>query len=426
MLCPDCGGPRATPAPIDAFVCVHCHSHADYSDPILPAPSGLSCMVAAASRREQLKPLIRGRLHILSVSLRSSTRGQYSDSRRSFIEFCRELDVAPFPCSPAMLMDFAVYCIHVKQLDSSTMMLKLRAVGAFYDYVRTRLCFRHVRSPLRDPELLELTRSLGANFKKAGGGRIAISAAELVGLFRLGFVTRTRRGRWARLFGLCLNFAMLRSTAVGSVRVCYSVSVGADGTEFITFLPGSEVSISYDASIDGEAITFTILSDKNVDARRAAEDGGRRAYVPGALPHLGIFFASELRSYLLDLRPPSGGPLLLYPDKKGHGFSVKPSRSFNTYLREAYRRAFPDVLPEYLQRLGSHSGRKTLAQLLWDAGFSRQLIATAGGWFIKREAVDLYFRTSAALILKALLSLTLDVVTVAGPGPMPLPPHQRT
>jgi hypothetical protein len=304
------------------------------------------------------------------------------------------------------------------------MALRLRAVGAYYEYVRTRLCFRHVRNPLRDPELLELMRMLGANFKKAGGGRIALSAAELYGLFRHGFTTRTRRGRWARLFGLCLNFAMLRSTAVSELRVSYRVVVAHDGTESVSFLPDSEVFTHHDASIGALAVTFVIRSDKNVDARRAAEDGGRRAFVPGALPNLGIAFASDLCEYILALRPPSGGPLLVYPDKKGYGFAPKPCRSFNTYLREAYRRAFPDVIPEYLTRLGSHSGRKTLAQMLWDAGFSRQLIATAGGWFIKREAVDLYFRTSASLILRALLTLSLDASPTAT-GPFTLPAHQR-
>lgn len=403
---------------------MHCHSHADYSDPLLPPPSGLSASAAAVSRKGLLKPLIRGRLHILSVSLRTSTRAQYSGSRASYLTFCRELDIAPFPSSPAMLMDFAIHCIHVLKLDSSTTALRLRAIGAYYEYVRTRLCFRHVRNPLRDPELLELMRMLGANFKKAGGGRIALSAAELFGLFRQGFVTRTRRGRWARLFGLCLNFAMLRYTAASELIVCYRVDVLSDGTETVTFLPDSEVFIYSDASIGAEAVTFVIRSDKNVDARRAADDGGRRAFVPGDLPKLGIAFAFELRSYLLAIRPPSGGPLLVYPDKKGYGFAPKPSRSFNTYLRESYRRAFPDVLPEYLARIGSHSGRKTLAQLLWDFGFSRQLIATAGGWFIKREAVDLYFRTSASLILRALLTLSLDASAPAS-GPFSLPAHQR-
>ena len=130
--------------------------------------------------------------------------------------------------------------------------------------------------------------------------------------------------------------------------------------------------------------------------------------MPGDLPALQIALASDLRSYLLDLRPPSGGPLCAYPDKKGVGFSSKASQSFNTYLREAYKKAFPDVSAAYLSRIGSHSGRKTLSQLLWEHGFSRQLIADAGGWYIKREAVDLYFCTSALLILRALLALRIE------------------
>ena len=118
---------------------------------------------------------------------------------------------------------------------------------------------------------------------------------------------------------------------------------------------------------------------------------------------------------MLEIRPPSGGPLCAYPDKKGFGFSRK-CPSFNSYLREAYKKAFPDVSDVYLSRIGSHSGRKTLSQLLWEHGFSRQLIADAGGWYIKREAVDLYFRTSELLILRALLALRREPpAAIAGP-----------
>ena len=122
------------------------------------------------------------------------------------------------------------------------------------------------------------------------------------------------------------------------------------------------------------------------------------------------------------LQPPSGGPLLAFPDKKGPGFAPKPSASFNKHLRDAYQRAFPDVSAEYLSRIGSHSGRKTLAQMLWDHGFSRKLIAEAGGWFLKREAVDLYFRTSALLILRALVALRVDTPELPH---HPTPVHQR-
>jgi len=77
-------------------------------------------------------------------------------------------------------------------------------------------------------------------------------------------------------------------------------------------------------------------------------------------------------------------------------------------LKKAYRTAHPDAPQESVSRLGSHSGRKTLAQMLWNAGFARRLIADAGGWFLKREAIDLYFKTAPAVILKAIASLALD------------------
>lgn len=411
MLCVACGGPQFKQAPIAAFVCVHCHVAADYTHPLLPPPSGRTPAAAAASRKAVLKPLVRGRMHLLGLHHRGATRAAYASGRSTYYEFCRELDMAPFPAAPAQLMDFSIWCILVKKLDSTTTANKLRGVFAFYDYVRLRLCFRHVRNPSRDPELIELTRTLGINFKKPGGGRLPLSAAELYGLFALGFVARTRRGRWARIFALCLNFAMLRSTAVGSVIVDYTIL----DDNSIVFNAASEIRIVWNPSLDIEVVEFNILSDKNVNARRAAEEGGRRAYVPGALPELGVFPALDLRSYLLEIRPPSGGPLCAYPDKKGFGFSRK-CPSFNSYLREAYKKAFPDVSDVYLSRIGSHSGRKTLSQLLWEHGFSRQLIADAGGWYIKREAVDLYFRTSALLILRALLALRREPpAAIAGP-----------
>jgi hypothetical protein len=318
-------------------------------------------------------------------------------------------------------MDFAVWCIMVRKLDSSTTANKLRGVFAFYDFVRLRLCFRHVRNPSRDPELIELLRTLGVNFKKPGGGRLSLSAAELLGLFASGFIGATRRARWARIYASLLNFAMLRDTAAKSLRVCYEVS--AEGQ--VSFLTGSEISIYWHAGFGAEVVDVLIRSDKNVDARRAAEDGGRHSYVPGALPSLGVFLASDLREYLVQIRPPSGGALLVFPHKRGSGFAPSVSGGFNRYLREAYRRAFPDVSPEYLSRIGTHSGRKTLAQMLWDHGFSRQLIAAAGGWFIKREAVDLYFKTSAILILRALASLTAHASSSDQTGPYRAPAHQQ-
>ena len=117
---------------------------------------------------------------------------------------------------------------------------------------------------------------------------------------------------------------------------------------------------------------------------------------------------NDLLSYLARETPPSGGKLFAYPDKKGRGFAFKKCTTFNTYLKSAYRSAFPDSSKDSVSRLGSHSGRKTLANMLWNAGFARRLIVDAGGWFLKREAIDLYFKTAPYVILQAIASLAMD------------------
>ena len=78
--------------------------------------------------------------------------------------------------------------------------------------------------------------------------------------------------------------------------------------------------------------------------------------------------------------------------------------------------AFPSATAEAVKLLGSHSGRKSLAQWLWDAlapsigQDAFRLIADAGHWHIKREAVDLYFRTHFSAILRAIRQLHLPGV----------------
>ena len=306
-----------------------------------------------------------------------------------------------------------LWCTHgltTRKLDSSTIKLRVLAVGDVYDYCRTNLMMRHLRSPLRDPQVVELLRTVGVNFKKPGGGSIAISAAELYGLFTQGFVSSTRRGRWARLYCAFLNFGMLRNTAVLALKVSYVVH--DDGT--IEFLADSHVRVYHHPQFGADCVECLVDSDKNMNAQKAAREGGRRAYFPASLMRLGAEPGRDLLDYLRRERPPSGGPLFAHPHKRGSGFADKPCTTFNSTLRAAYKRAFPRVASDYLKLLGTHSGRKTLAQLLWDRGFSRRLIADAGGWFLKKEAMDLYFKTASHVILAALASLD---VTPTGPQP---------
>ena len=78
-------------------------------------------------------------------------------------------------------------------------------------------------------------------------------------------------------------------------------------------------------------------------------------------------------------------------------------------IKRAYKRAclhggleFDDAIHD---SLGTHSGRKSLAQWLWDDGHCRRIIADAGGWFLKRDAVDMYFKTARHHILLAVAGI---------------------
>ena len=361
------------------------------------------------SLTSELLSLVRGSMLIHGSGKRASTARTYRSGRTALAAFCEPFGLPPLPLSPQALQLWVTHGLATRKLDSSTVKLRVLAVGDVYDYCRSHLHMRHLRSPLRDPQIVELLRVVGVNFKKPGGGSIAISAAELYGLFAHGFVSSTRRGRWARNFAMFLNFGMLRQTAVHALVIVYEL----DETGSVRFLPGSDIQLYHHPQFGASCLEVCISSDKNMNAQKAAREGrGRSAFIPYDIPKLGVSPGADLLDYLRTERPRSGGRLFAYPHKRGSGFAEQPTSVFNSMLRAAYRRAFPSVSQEYLRLLGSHSGRKTLAQLLWDRGFSRRLIADAGGWFLKKEAMDLYFKTAAHVILTALAGLSADSMAI--------------
>ena len=402
MLCTTCGGPTTEHAPLPAFRCLHCLVDDDYS-------------TLTDSSRTAAKRLVRGRMHILTLSKRTSSRANERSGLKAFNDFCLLHGLQPFPASPAVIMDFMVFGLSIKNWDSSTITNRVLAIGSFYQFIRNSLGLRHVKSPLRDPEVIECGRIIGVNFKKDGGGRLPLSFAELHGLFARGFTGRTRRGRWARVYAEILNFLMLRDTAATHLICRYRVDCDpVTGVETVVFAPDSELRVYYDVAFGGQVVQASVFEDKNVDSRKAS-GGGRKSHAPANLPNFGVQFGDDIINYILTVRPPSGGRFLARPEAKTLGFKETKYGGFSkTYLQPAYKLAFPDVSPEYLKRIGTHSGRLTLAQLLWNQGFERRLIADAGGWFIKREAVDLYFSTAALHIIRAVASL--DFTEAIRPG----------
>ena len=128
-----------------------------------------------------------------------------------------------------------------------------------------------------------------------------------------------------------------------------------------------------------EYIGLRVNVDKNVDSSIEAH-----AYIPAAVPALGVRPVDMLRDYLLRFRPPSGGYLLAAPRTQGLGsatFHPGLYTCLGRAYRTAYLRAFPDASTRSadMSRVSAHSGRKSLSQWLWDAYQSVRLIADAGG-----------------------------------------------
>jgi hypothetical protein len=224
-----------------------------------------------------------------------------------------------------------------------------------------------------------------------------------------GWDLRNAYGRWGRLRRTFLNLGMLRVGGVSKLIVDYEVVVGAGGQHTIDFTDSSDVIIARDDTLRDEYIEINVDVDKNVSSHNR-----RLAYIPATVTALDAFPAAWLTDYLLTVRPPSGGPLFARPTKKG--FAAKAPNASADSMR-AYKRACghgglgrDKALAE---ALGTHSGRKSLAQWLWDDGHCRRIIADAGGWFLKRDAVDMYFKTARHIILKAVMGVGRSLIGVA-------------
>jgi hypothetical protein len=137
-----------------------------------------------------------------------------------------------------------------------------------------------------------------------------------------------------------------------------------------------------------------VSADKNVTSRKR-----RDVYIPDRVYELRIDCIDLLEDYILRERPPSGGLLLAAPLGKT-GFRSNPYTNQHAAFRAAYARAHPDASDA--TAYGSGSARKSMAQWLWASGWAKRVIADAGGWFCKKSAVDLYFKTEPTRILHAI------------------------
>ena len=243
-------------------------------------------------------------------------------------------------------------------------------------------------SPLRDWSINALLSTLQSNYKKKSKATVALTLQEAKKMLHA--FPHTVRGRFHEL---CIAFpllGMLRQRAAKSLIIFYEIR----GNQIHT-LPESDVQIHVDAR-GKRFLRIRVDSDKNLKLGRE-----RFGYVPEYIATLDYSLLRRLEEYLLIAQPPSGSFLLCAPkaDKPAPKFFSNAFTGFARIWRDTFKRLFPS---EHDRLVASHSGRKTLAEALWNDGWCRRVIADAGGWFLKRDAVDLYFQTDPTTILYAL------------------------
>lgn len=333
---------------------------------------------------------------VLSQAQAPSTKASYAQGLTQFVAFASALEVqAPLPASPSSLCAFVIHLVCVKQLDASTVDVYLQGIA---DWHRNLAAISGIRTadPLQHVKVRQLMATVRKHYKKPSSAKRALSACELVAM--LASCDDSRLGRHHHACLTLCTFGMLRRKAATTIRVFYDVITPLDPSDqpSISFLPASDVHLARDG--DQYYLDVRIQEDKNHPSSR----GAHHAVIPMIVPGLGISPGRDLIEYLVTQRPPSGSFFLSAPSGST-GWRSGPYTRLGDVFKSAWQRAFPGQLVP--ANIAAHSGRKTLAQLLHNAGFNDQLIADAGGWALKRAAVHLYFSSTPHQILQALSQL---------------------
>ena len=373
--------------------------------PVLDRNLPLSDPAEEAKRRRVVAGLLRAYAVVASHVKRASTRSSYARAMEEVARFSRNLQIRALPASRDVVIAFAMYELCWRDLDSSSITNMIIALGDYHDYIRQvfQRAHPHVTvkflNPINNEEVRDMVDTLSSNYKKKSQARVAVSIAQAEAMFTRGFKLTEIRGLHHRLSVMLCLLGMLRQKAATSLIVQYRlVPDEFTGRLTVVFMEGSDIFVT-SSSDCGEYIVINVDVDKNVNALKR-----RQAFIPDEVAALGLRPVDILREYLLRARPPTGGYLLSAP----LGTKAKSFRANRfTAMADVFKKAFSAVFPAdpLVKLIGSHSGRKSLSQWLWDDGHCRRIIADAGGWFLKRDAVDLYFKTAPRTILSAVRNI---------------------
>eukprot|EP00873_Tetraselmis_striata_P039279 jgi/Tetstr1/459543/TSEL_004908.t1 len=337
------------------------------------------------------------------LRLRASTTDTYRSSLRDYCSFCTARGATPLPATLGLLRGYIYHCTSDRSLAPSTIAGRLAAISDWHrrQLPHLRLAGRSTLNPCKDESINTLISILERRTVRPAKGRLPLRIPDLRAMLHRGFPLSSAFGRHQRLCITFLNLGCLRRAAAAALTCDYRVS----SSGAVSYTDLSAVRVLFNAELGCRYIRLRVDVDKNVDARHECF-----AYIPDHVPCLAVRPVDMLEDYLRVFRPPSGSRLLAAPKSSRIGpqaFHTTPYSGFNSAFKAAYARAFPDPATRTtpLDRVGSHSGRKSLAQWLWDRYRSARVIAHVGHWACRQDALDAYFKTSATEILRLIAAL---------------------
>lgn len=333
--------------------------------------------------------------HILSQHLRPSTLRSYEHGIGRYCSFAASLGFRQaLPAPVGLVTAFLTHCITVLELDSTTASLYLAGLSSWHEHAKSLPGMAGLSNPTKALQVQQLMETICKHYKKASKAKRALQPSEIKAMAQT--FSAERRGRHHEVCFLVAIFACMRQRAAARVKVVYKILHGPQGPS-VSFQEGSDLNWGYCAESQMHFLSIRVLEDKN----HSSSTGAHHSYLPMSIPGLDLTPGLTILRYLVDIQPPSGGFLLAAPTGSS-SWSPSPFSNMAGVFKGAFARAFPG---RSASDISSHSGRKTFAQLLHDAGFADTVIADSGGWALKKAAVHMYFRTTRPMILKAVASL---------------------